>query len=422
VGRRCFVAGAAGGVLLLSVVLVPASGPAAAARVAHAPAYGAIAVTNANGNAVEVFAPSASGNAAPVATISGASTELSRPSGVGFGSDGSLYVANYDSNSITVYRSGATGNVSPTATIIGADTQLDRPVGLAVSRTGGIWVASGGDRILEFAPGATGNVAPARTITGAATGISKTSGLALTPDGTGVWLSDQNDSGSAVEREFSTSADGNAPPIAEIGGAKTLLNVPYGVAAERDGTVVFDNASKPYAVLSFGRHSRGNRAPTRGIGGSKTGLDLPTLVGLDAKGNIWVPNFGTSVARNSLTRYPGGARGNTAPTRRIKGAKTHLNGAEGVAVFMREPSAPRSPKKHVHHKTLTLSWHAPTTTGGGVEGYEIRHAKHKSGTFHLIKTTTKTSYKKHHPKHGYYDVVAFNQAGDSTHSKRVHVT
>src|SRR5581483_11913215 len=286
---------AACAVLLGSAMLVPVAGRTAAASAVQAPAYGALAVTDYNSNVVEVFARSASGNAAPITSISGASTGLDRPTGIGFGGDGSLYVANYHNNSITVYAPGATGDVTPTATIIGANTQLNGPLGLAISRDGGIWVASGSDRIIEFAPGANGDVAPARTITGPATGITSTSGLALTPDGKAVWLSDQRRSGTAVELEFATNANGDVAPVAKIRGARTSLKNVYGIAAEHDGTVTIDNNSMPYAVLSFGRHARGNSAPTRRISGPKTRLDVPTLIGLDAKGNIWVPNHGTSV-------------------------------------------------------------------------------------------------------------------------------
>src|SRR5581483_8041794 len=239
---------AACAVLLGSAMLVPVAGRTAAASAVQAPAYGALAVTDYNSNVVEVFARSASGNAAPITSISGASTGLDRPTGIGFGGDGSLYVANYHNN-----------------------------------------------RIIEFAPGANGDVAPARTITGAATGITSTSGLALTPDGKAVWLSDQRRSGTAVELEFATNANGDVAPVAKIRGARTSLKNVYGIAAEHDGTVTIDNNSMPYAVLSFGRHARGNSAPTRRISGPKTRLDVPTLIGLDAKGNIWVPNHGTSV-------------------------------------------------------------------------------------------------------------------------------
>ena len=55
---------------------------------------GDLFVANVDGSSVTEYAPGASGNAAPKATISGASTGLSNPHGLGFDSSGRLFVAN----------------------------------------------------------------------------------------------------------------------------------------------------------------------------------------------------------------------------------------------------------------------------------------------------------------------------------------
>jgi hypothetical protein len=383
------------------------------------PPFGTIAVANYGAEGLLKFAPGSTGNVAPVVNITGAATGLSGPSGVGFDRHGNLYTANFNGSTITAYGPNATGNATPALTISGANTTLNQPIGLAVRPNGDIWVANfGNNSILEFAAGSVGNVSPTRTISGGATGLTSVIGLALTVDGSGVWVTDSAGPGVTVEREFSTHANGNVPPIAHISGGQTQLDSPYGVAAARDGSVVFSDASSPPAVLSFGPHARGNAAPRSVITGANTGLSLPTLLGLNPVGEIWVPNFGA----NSLTRYPSNASGNAAPDHQIVGAATLLDTPEGVVVYMQPPSAPRSVKKHMRGKTLKLRWHRPAVNGGGIQGYLVRHAKHKSGTFHVVKTTTKRHYTKHHAAHGYYDVLAFNQAGYGKHSKRVHVT
>jgi hypothetical protein len=412
---------AAGSALL--VPLMVSTAPAQSAPSTAHPAFGTIAVANFDANGLLKFAPGSTGNASPTANIVGAATGLSGPAGVGFDRRGRLYAANFSGASITAYGRNATGNATPELTISGSNTTLKQPIGLAVTPGGDIWVANlGNSDILEFAAGDGGNVAPTRTISGPATGLSTIIGLALTPDGKGVWVTDQGAAGSAVEREFSTAADGDAAPISTIGGGSTQLDTPYGVAAALDGSVVFSNEmSEPPAVLTFGPHARGDVTPRSVISGSNTGLDTPALIGLNPGGEIWVANFGGS-GPGSLTRYPSHASGNAAPDHAISGSNTQLDRPEGVVVYMQQPTAPRSLKKHMHGKTLTLRWHRPASNGGGLEGYVVRHAKHKSGKFHTVKTTKKRHYTKHHAAHGYYDVLAFNQAGYSSHSRRVHVS
>src|SRR5882762_87736 len=82
-------------------------------RVAGKPLYVANEVF---GSSITVYAPGASGNATPVATIAGGNTGLSFPFGVALDGAGNIYVTNSASSvggstSITVYAAGASGNV-----------------------------------------------------------------------------------------------------------------------------------------------------------------------------------------------------------------------------------------------------------------------------------------------------------------------
>ena len=79
------------------------------------------------------YAEGATGNAAPVATISGSATGLSFPQGVAVDSAGHLFVTNSGADSVTEYAEGATGNTAPVATISGSATGLNEPDGVAVA-------------------------------------------------------------------------------------------------------------------------------------------------------------------------------------------------------------------------------------------------------------------------------------------------
>ena len=73
----------------------------------------------------------------PIGTIVGAQTGLNRPQGIGIDSDGKIYVSNDGSDgngidSVTVYAPGSSGDAGPIATISGSLTGLVKPAGLTV--------------------------------------------------------------------------------------------------------------------------------------------------------------------------------------------------------------------------------------------------------------------------------------------------
>lgn len=98
---------------------------------------GNIYVTNSSNDTVTVYAAGKFGNVAPMKIISGSHTGLNQPHGIGIDSDGKIYVANDGSDNegvdtVTVYAPGSSGDAKPIATISGALTGLGKPDGLAV--------------------------------------------------------------------------------------------------------------------------------------------------------------------------------------------------------------------------------------------------------------------------------------------------
>ncbi len=88
---------------------------------------------------IQVFAPTASGPAKPIRTISGSQTHLGAPSGLALDSKDNLYVTvcHYCSHgsgidSVLVFAAGAKGNVKPRSVITGKKTALDVPTDLVV--------------------------------------------------------------------------------------------------------------------------------------------------------------------------------------------------------------------------------------------------------------------------------------------------
>jgi len=135
-----------------------------------------------NGNNISVFAPGATGNAAPVRLITGSLTQLNSASGIAVDAAQNIYVANTGGGNVLVFSSTATGNVAPASILSGAATGIATPSGVALDSTGDIYVTSynqpsNSSVVLEFAPGSTGNAAPIRTLTAVAS--YSLSGLAV---------------------------------------------------------------------------------------------------------------------------------------------------------------------------------------------------------------------------------------------------
>jgi sugar lactone lactonase YvrE len=98
---------------------------------------GDIYVTNNSNDTVTIYAAGKFGDVAPKATISGPDTGLNQPHGIGIDSDGKIYVSNDGSDNkgadtVTVYAAGSSGDAKPIAIVSGSLTGLGKPGGLAV--------------------------------------------------------------------------------------------------------------------------------------------------------------------------------------------------------------------------------------------------------------------------------------------------
>jgi hypothetical protein len=127
------------------------------------------------GSVVE-YSSTANGAATPLRVISGASTGIATPVAVAVDSAGTLYVSSRTGSAvyqgaILEFASSASGNVAPLRSITGTNVYFD---GLAVDAslnlyasqvTDGSQVTNYNAKIVEFAPAASGAATPAKTIT-----------------------------------------------------------------------------------------------------------------------------------------------------------------------------------------------------------------------------------------------------------------
>src|SRR5439155_1414007 len=116
------------------------------------------------GGSITVYAPEASGNAAPVRTLTGDSTGLYNPGGIVLDRAGNVYVTN--TYTATAFAPGASGDAGLNGP---SDIVLDAARNVYVTNTGGYSANAGS--VTVFAAGASGNAIPTRTIAGCNTGI-----------------------------------------------------------------------------------------------------------------------------------------------------------------------------------------------------------------------------------------------------------
>ena len=317
-------------------------------------AGGRIYVANFDTNTVTVYAASANGNVPPIAVIGGPNSRLANPSGIALDASGKIYVVNreeYRNGSITVYPPLATStgilNEAPIATVAGSKTLLDNPTGIALDSQGKMYVANDlhvpvkqdksfdRGRLTVYPAGSSGNIAPIATISGAKTGLALPLGITLDSDDN-IYVANQYTANSSSDLKYYGSitiypagSKGDARPIAIIAGDNTRLFVPQGIALDsRRNLYVTDNGVNVYPA-----GSNGNVAPAATITGADTGMVGPIGIALDSSGSLYVLNsFGGTAQLGSVTIYPAGSSGDTAPNATLTSNFIGLGSAFGIAV------------------------------------------------------------------------------------------
>jgi hypothetical protein len=284
---------------------------------------GTIYVADYAASAIDVFAPSANGNVAPLRSISGSLTGVAGPADVAVDPSGDVYSSNFNTNTITEYAPGASGNVAPIRTIAGSLTDLEFNDDMSLAANGTLYVGNDtGGRVEVFAPGASGNVAPLRTIFGPLTELgSDVDGVGVDATGT-LYIANTELNDIPV---FAPGANGNVAPIRTIVGPLTDLSAPDDVKVGFNGELFVTDGGNSLQVFAPG--ASGNVAPTRDISGPLTELTDTDDFAVSPDGSMYVSNF-----FGGVTVFGPTANGNVAPTANIKGPLTTLQQPEGVAL------------------------------------------------------------------------------------------
>lgn len=282
-------------------------------------------------------AETTNGNAAPVGTINGASTQLSSPQHLLMDTSANrLYVANQGGSSILVFDnvSALTGNIRPTRVISGSATHLASPVDVALDTTSNLLYVADGTSILVFASASTvnGNISPVRNIN---MGVS-IGGLLLDAANNQLYVSDPADN--VVDRLDSVSSQdvvGVAGGL--ISGPDTRLAQPRGLALDAAGRLIVSNAIAPVSITVYpsAGSNTGDVTPVANINGSNTRLQSPGQIALNrsvSNGELYVAD-GTAASILIFTNLST-TTGNVGPVRTIGGSKTSLssNAINGLAI------------------------------------------------------------------------------------------
>ncbi len=292
--------------------------------------------------AITVYAAGGKPDQSPLATIGGPDTDIISPDGVAVDRADRVYVANaYYPGSITVFGANPRGRIRtpPIAIIAGGSTGIDTPVGVAVDGAGRIYVANNAGyfaSVTVYAPNPRGNVTgpPLATISGSNANVHYPLSLALGPHGEIVVV---NNYGHGYVTIYPPNPRGNVDekPRETIGGGSTGLNGPTAGAIDADGKayVTSANPSKGYLgyVTVYPPH-RGDftGSPSAVIGGVRSGVQFPDGIALDQNGAIYV----TNEYANTVTVYAPNPTGNVTgpPIASIHGRATELARPLGITL------------------------------------------------------------------------------------------
>lgn len=269
------------------------------------------------------------GNLPPTANLAGGQTQLSQPTDIVIGADGSLLVSNNGTNAITTYLNaqdlaGVNGNVAPARNVQGGATTLNTPASLAVRTTSDLLFVSDllPARVLVFASASTsgfnGNTAPIRTFT--STDMALPIGINFGAADT-LYVANGGVARKVAVFDNASSLNG------AVGATRVITSVSFSnlfdvfIDVANDRMFVVDGGNKQIHVFENASTRNGNIMPDVTL--SVSGAGTLTAVAVDSKGVGYI----VDETGNAVYSYDHIAtrNGTFVPDRTLKGASTQLN-------------------------------------------------------------------------------------------------
>ncbi len=327
------ICGAVLGFSLLAAVATPARAVPAffgAARVVPL-----VYAVNQGGFTATAYRESARGNVPPALAIAGTRTQIFEPNGLAVSPTGKVAISQSDGTAdpqnILEYAPGASGNAAPIATIRCAGFG-GPPEQVAFDAHGNLYAEyaqlprQGSGAIEIFAPSEqSGCVKDKHVIFGTRTGVSP-AGDGITVAGGMIY-----DASSDAVREFRTTDSGNVAPRIIIQGPNTGLQDARGLSVDSAGYLYVANLTN---VLIFSPSAHGDVTPVAVIAGSRTQFVDATSVAVSRDGRIFVANSsGCCGSTDNILVFAKGAHGNASPLQVISGPNTGLHGIAEIALL-----------------------------------------------------------------------------------------
>jgi len=228
--------------------------------------------------AVVIFRGGANGEEAPVRTLQGARTGLSRPETVAVDEkNNEIFVGDPGDRRVLVFKRDADGDVQPLRAIQGPKTKLLQVVGIAVDPVRDLLVVSTYSRLqggvtglLIFGRTDQGDVAPRRVISGPKTGITRLRQIGLDPATGRIFVA-------AINNEYLPPYDVDKPRA--------------GLPADADLPSPWNTGSEGFIGVWNDEGDDGDVPPHSIIKGRSTGIVHPAGVTFNAKsGEVIAPD------------------------------------------------------------------------------------------------------------------------------------
>jgi hypothetical protein len=285
----------------------------------------------------------ASGNVAPEAIISGASTQISSPQRILIDVvNDRLFVANQGGASVLIFHPASTvaNNAAPSV-VLSSTGNMVSPFDLAIDVGANLLYVADGSSILVFGSqsslNGSVNTPPLRTITFTFT----IGGIFLDAANNRLFIVDPADNAVQILPGASTASGSGSLLVSPIVGANTLLNHPNGVLLDPTGRPIVSNLAGSGASITIYPNSivpaGGNVSPVASLSGSNTLLAGPGHMAINTNagsGELYVADALTpailiysNVGNLTLAQ-------NLTPSRNISGGGTNLNAnaVNGIAL------------------------------------------------------------------------------------------